>query len=341
MADRPFELTDLDIDEWSLVDRPANKGSRFLFWKRADGGPEECATMETIEKVGVIRRLMKTLGVGPADLAQEGEVEVSDTLKRLEELTAEVEKLKTQDGADAVRKAIVDALKSEDPAARLADLEKSVADLEKAATAARIADLEKRLADADAAVEVTKEMDGFRAKLPKAMRPGFDEMSPEEKKKFMASYGKAEKADEPLAKALSTVEKLSEENEKLAARLEKLEGDRELAKTVEDLADVAAIVDPGEFAKDFRELAKASPEAADRLHEKLKAAAERAETGALFGTIGTAGGEAPTATEKIAKAVAKYRDDHPDVSKEAAEAAVLKADPGLYTAYKAELEGGR
>ena len=81
------ELDDLSVDEVSLVDEPANKGSRVLLWKRAQGSSDRGATVNDIEGVGRVRRLMKRLGVGVADLNKVEETDVDAALK------AEVEKL--------------------------------------------------------------------------------------------------------------------------------------------------------------------------------------------------------------------------------------------------------
>lgn len=327
----PTLLEDLELDEVSLVDEPANKDARVVLFKRdGTGTRKRGATMYGDDRVGLLRRLAKFLGVRDADLVEkEGDGVDEATRKRFDDLTERLEKLEV-DGAGDVAKAIAEAVKSEKPAEQAEALEKRVAELEKDA---KIAALEKRLADVEKTGEEDEVLKAFRDELPKALRPGFDEMGEEEKRRFMDKFKKsADSADEPLAKALSTIESLTKAGETASARIEKLEREAEVAKLRTELSGLENFVDLEKTVEEVYELRKLSPKSADSMIERLRAFAKQTESSEFLKEIGSSHGAQPTEVEKRIEAkIEEYRKAHPDATPEQAYAAVVTTNKELYT----------
>jgi len=175
----------------------------------------------------------------------------------------------------------------------------------------------------------------FRQKLTPAMAKAFDDMDEDERRRFMNSFGKSDKADDPMVK---TIDSLSKTNDELQKRLDKMEADAELTKTREAFQDLDGFVKVDDFAKSYIALAKHDREAADAMVDQTRALAKQAHQGGLFRVIGKDGNGEQSADGKIDKAVAKYREANPGVSPAEAMTKVLEQDPGLYDDYLAEAQ---
>jgi hypothetical protein len=93
----PFNVTDLELIELSLVDEPANPAARVVMFKR-DSAPDEMKIKELIEG-GMsedeareqVARMRRNKGAGPTGDLDKGEHSMSDQEKRLEDLEAQLE----------------------------------------------------------------------------------------------------------------------------------------------------------------------------------------------------------------------------------------------------------
>lgn len=330
------KLENLHLEEVSAIigeDEPANKGARIVLMKkehdRRDG------IMVDDDKVGVLKRLAKFLDIGEDELAIKEEDRMDPKTKQtLDELTAKVdgltEQLTVAQTVSKVSATIAKAGTAEEVDAAIATLTNEDARKEVAEIAeARKAELTK--AEGDAALKA------FRSKLPSGLQKAFDDMSDDDKRRFMGKFSKADEGDaDPVTKALAAV---TETNEKLVAKVESLEAKDALAATKAELADLDGVVpDLNELAKQLTSLRKADAEAADAMLTQLKATAKQAKESRLFSVVGNDGEGSGTVAKvetKIAAAVKKYQDAHPDVTPEQAEAEVLKANPALYDEYNA------
>lgn len=116
----PFNVTDLELIELSLVDEPANPAARVVMYKRA--APDEAKIQELIaggmleadarEQVAQMRR---NKGAGPTGDLGKGNLSMSDQEKRLEELEA------TNKSLAASRDALVKSLEAEGYVVQIAD----------------------------------------------------------------------------------------------------------------------------------------------------------------------------------------------------------------------------
>lgn len=101
----PFNVTDLELIELSLVDEPANPAARVVMFKR-DMPDDENKIRELIaggmsedEARAQIARMRRGKGPGPTGGQGKGETSMSDQQKRLDELEAANKRLSTSVGA--------------------------------------------------------------------------------------------------------------------------------------------------------------------------------------------------------------------------------------------------
>lgn len=290
------------------------------------------------ERVSLVGKIAEYLGIRKADLDLDLDVEeimdkdAKKLQKDLEELSEKFEKLEKEKAtADAVNTAvegISKAKSSEEVDAVLKEIEdEEVLKVVTERAAERKAAFEKSVGEA----EVKK----FRDRLPETLQKAFDEMDEEDQEKFMKSFN--EPGEDPVAKALEAV---TEANKVLADKVEKLEGNVDVATIEEELKGLDGIVkDVGETAKTIVGLRKHDAGAADAMLEEYKALAKQAEEkGNLFKVLGKDGEVSGDAQEKIDKAAKAYHDEHPDITIEQAVAKVLEDHPELYDEHLEELE---
>lgn len=332
------ELKNLQIEEVSAVDDPANKASRVVLLKR--GG-----NVDKDEKIGFVKKLGTYLGLGESeidDITKGGDdVADKDIKKQVADLTDEVKKL-TADKARAEKRGQVSAVIAKS---------KTSADIEavrKALDEIKEGDAEghKELSDQlDARAEELGEtekagiMSDFRGKLPKGMQKAFDDMNDDDKRRFMGKFQKGMIEDDPIGKAL---EKATDTVEKQAERIERLEKDAQMRDLREHLDDLKGTVEDFDgFVKSFAKMREADEDAAEQMVKSLRAAKAQAEKAGIFRVIGKDGDGDQTAEDTLDKAVQKYMGEHDDVTKEQAEAKVLERQPELYENYNKEREGAR
>lgn len=90
----PFNVTDLELIELSLVDEPANPAARVVMFKRDTSTDEQkiqeliAGGMAEAEARDQVARMRRNEGAGPAGDLDKGAVSMSDQEKRLEDLEA-------------------------------------------------------------------------------------------------------------------------------------------------------------------------------------------------------------------------------------------------------------
>lgn len=106
----PFNVTDLELIELSLVDEPANPAARVVMFKR-DMAPDEKKIQELIaggmsedDARDQVARLRRNKGAGPTGDQGKGDNSMSDQEKRLEELEAANKRLAAS--VDALAKSL-------------------------------------------------------------------------------------------------------------------------------------------------------------------------------------------------------------------------------------------
>lgn len=116
----PFNVTDLELIELSLVDEPANPAARVVMFKRA--APDEMKIKELIaggmseaDARDQVARMRRNKGAGPTGDLGKGDRSMSDQEKRLEELEAANKRL------EASRDALVKSLEGEGYVVQIAD----------------------------------------------------------------------------------------------------------------------------------------------------------------------------------------------------------------------------
>jgi hypothetical protein len=117
----PFNVTDLQLIELSLVDEPANPAARVVLVKR-DARPDEDKIKELIEggmsedeARDQVAQMRRNKGAGPTGDLGKGKRSMSDQQKRLEELEASNKRLEGSVGA------LVKAFEGEGYVVRIAD----------------------------------------------------------------------------------------------------------------------------------------------------------------------------------------------------------------------------
>lgn len=279
-------LTDLVVQEISLVDRPANPEARVSIWKR---DPEA--------GVNPIKSLVDSLRKA---FRAESHEDVDKALETFEAaLAADVDK-----GDDDSHQE--DTM---DPTALAALINKAVGD----AVAPIQAEINLLKMDPD--------MKGFMEKLNDDDRKAFMGMSADERKKYMAS--KMKKSDDgptDIAKAVEdavtkAVAPLQAENARLAKALADQQTAQRISKLAEELRD-AGVAKADEMAATLDAL----PEAAQKaLKETLISTAKALETAGLFAEVGNTGEGA--ANDPYAQIMAKgeeLRKKDPTLTKEQA-----------------------
>ena len=118
----PFNVTDLELIELSLVDEPANPAARVVMFKRYDAMPDEDKIKELIEggmsedeARDQVARMRRNKGAGPTGDLGKGDNSMSDQEKRLDELEAANKRL--EGSVDA----LVKSLESEGYVVQIAD----------------------------------------------------------------------------------------------------------------------------------------------------------------------------------------------------------------------------
>ena len=333
-----------EIDMISLVDRGDNPEAHVMIHKkkgfpfRKEGGKIDAMHNPDDDRVGLAERILKYLGVGKDDLDLDKEVIVDkDATELRKELDELQEKFDALEKKTATAEAVSSANEGIAKAQSIEDVDKVIAGLEDV-------DIIKAVTDSasDRKAELAKSADdavvkAFRDKLPVPLQKAFDDMDEDDQKSFMKSYSGSD--DDPMAK---TVEKLAGENDDLRGRLDKVEQRESEGEIEKELAALDGIVPSvPEIAKRIARLRKTSPDEADAALVEYKALAKQAEEkGDLFKILGNDDDTPGDAEAALDKAVEKHMAAHPDVTKEAAETAVLEADPALYDAYNEEKEQG-
>ena len=118
----PFNVTDLELIELSLVDEPANPAARVVMFKRAGIMPDEMKIKELIaggmseaDARNQVAQMRRNKGAGPTGDLGTGDLSMSDQEKRLEDLEATNKRL------EASRDALVKSLETEGYVVQIAD----------------------------------------------------------------------------------------------------------------------------------------------------------------------------------------------------------------------------
>jgi anion-transporting ArsA/GET3 family ATPase len=118
----PFNVTDLELIELSLVDEPANPAARVVMFKHAGMMPDEMKIKELIaggmseaDARNQVAQMRRNKGAGPTGDLGTGDLSMSDQEKRLEELEATNKRL------EASRDALVKSLETEGYVVQIAD----------------------------------------------------------------------------------------------------------------------------------------------------------------------------------------------------------------------------
>jgi anion-transporting ArsA/GET3 family ATPase len=118
----PYEVTDLELIELSLVDEPANPAARVVMFKRSGMMPDEMKIKELIaegmseaDARNQVAQMRRNKGAGPTGDLGTGDLSMSDQEKRLEELEATNKRL------EASRDALVKSLETEGYVVQIAD----------------------------------------------------------------------------------------------------------------------------------------------------------------------------------------------------------------------------
>ena len=317
---KKFELTQLELDEVSAVDVPANKGSRVVLLKNEKNG-----VMMT-QLRSLMDRLNKVLGEDGTEDPMPADDKTQKTDPKVAELEKNLKNLTLQLGLnDQIAKAAdLAALTVISETVTKAEFDEAVAKDLNTRVDARKAELTKKTADA----AVVK----FRNELPVALQVPFDSMTADERAGFMKSYTPTK--DDPVAKALTDI---ANQNKELMKKLNSFEEDASLSKAKADLADLEGMVNVEETAKAYLALVKTDKPAADRMIEQLRSVSKQAKQGGLFKVLGRdANGDENDAVSKMDKAAAELRKDDPTLTKEQAVAKALENDPSLYNNYVTE-----
>ncbi len=359
----PHLLTDLVVEENSLVPAGANPGAKVILTK------SECDKMETkAERNQLMANLIKYLNTDVSDIVKllkggaSDNPEGDDVSKELEALQksmaaqgAVLIKMIAKSAVGELVLSAIDAIaKAADSAAIDAILVKANTDLVEAFKTNEIddadllksstADVEKNLGERAKARKTeldnassTADLKKFRDELPEALQKSFDGMSSDDKAKFMKSFGKSAD-DDPVAKALETVTKA---NISLQKQVDQLTGDSVLAKALAEFEDLKGVVKLEEWVPNVLKLRKHDTDAADALVASTRALAKQAKEGGLFKLLGHGGNDGfGDADSELNKAIKKYRADHSDCeSDEVAATKVMEANPELYTNWNDEQSG--
>lgn len=359
----PHLLTDLNIEEASIVDRGANKGAKVILLKSQNS---ECDKMESKERNQFVATLMKYM---QADIKEVGAMLKSDfkTGSEDEPLSEELKALQKSVALQAAGMLVLTCKNlfgeamaiAVDSIAKAKDAAGVDAAITAATTAVSTLKTETKIDDdtliksfndkidsdlGERAKAKKKELDGqttdeemkkFRENLPTALHKAFDDMPAKDKADFMKSYSKSD--DDPIAKALATT---ATENASLKKRLDKMEGEQDIAKAKIEFNDLDGKVDMEKFIKSVITLRKADKDAANVMIEQTRAMAKQAETSNLFSIVGKNGQGASDAEGKIDAAVKKHMIDHPDDTEAVAMTKVLDKNPELYGAHVDEQAAG-
>jgi len=295
------KLEDLEVEEVSLVDRPANKHAKVVLTKKGSESSKgnECDRMERDERVGLVKRLTEFLGI-----------EWGDEVSKDDELN------KAADGGAENRDP------SPDPGGQEANVDKN----EKQPT---LESLSKRLEEQGEQIQtLTKEnselreqlekggqMSAFREKLPKSLQKEFDRMGDKERYAFMSKFSKSDQSDgsdegPDMAGQLEKLGKaLDDQNEKIA----KMQETEDIRKAETEFASLDSVVSVPEFAKQVVKLRKAAPEQAEEIVETFKALAEQARVSKLFESAGHNRNVETGGSDTIKKAAEEIRKSNPEM----------------------------
>ncbi|MFQ5473500.1 MAG: hypothetical protein ACE5FA_11550 [Dehalococcoidia bacterium] len=398
MANR---LTDLELDEISVVDNPANPFARVLYTKRLDGdtsrvvpltprgtGEGSVSGPSVGERTSLAQRMIDYLGVGamfrkagatnttreggppdprgaepggeiqsmqkqdePKGVAGEGTGgEARKLIRSLRDKGMTFEDISDALGAmgeeasrsPGILSAILNSEIKNPPEPLLGFLRRikppkddkgaSVGKLE-----ARVAELEKKNAELEAAAKAQDKFQEFRSKLSPSLQKAFDDMSNGEREQFMASH-KIGKGNDPVAKALESLEKRHEEVQKQLDGMKRREA---IQKTRDEL-----IKDLGGQVEDVDKLATAvvklravDEDAAGELLRQYKATAAQAKAGGLFRVIGKDRGvDASDPEVMLQKHADEIRKAAPDLTREQAYSRAMQEHRDLYDQYRRQHE---
>lgn len=335
-AVKRHHLSGIELDEISMVDRPANPGARLALFKRDGDVTDTAAAVEAI--------LKDAKSFNEIWLATDIEEEWWKLSSALRNSISSI----LQDVGVPNKKAAILTSINQFAVAVVGEVDDSVAKgsamttntedtISKADHDKTVADLQSKLAKAETDVKV--------AALPVEHRKHFDGLGDAAKADFLAKdeSGRAaivKAANEPpdhIAKAMAD---LAKANDELKARLDKAEGEKRdaaaLAKAKEILGDAGGNAE--ELATVIKGLDETGVTALAKQFEATRTFMKFAGGKPAFQPVGkTATGQQ---TEGVAKSslagkVDELRKSEPKLSKEQAEARVLETNPELYD----QLEG--
>lgn len=284
-----------------------------------------------MEKQTVLEKAKQLLKSFTFTKEEKDQIFKEDDVDQLEKLTAQVAKLEADNAlANTITKYAGQISKIKTLEA-LETLAQEIGKLE-AKGDARVALLTEQMESRKAELEATtksEKFSEFAKALPKPMQGAFDNMTPEEKKQFMDSYGKS---GNPVDKAMTD---LVEKNAKLEAEVSKLSAETEIKKLVEgDLAVLKNVMKVDEVATAVIALRKVDKKNTDVLVDQVKALVAQVKEGNLFKAVGSdLGGEAD-AEKKLEQLAKDYFEAHKSeagMTKEAAYAIILDQNKELYT----------
>ena len=351
----PHLLTDLVVDENSLVTAGANKGAKIILLK------SECDKMESKERNSLVTKIAEYFNVGKREgnkLIIDAEDEpLSKELEQLQKsmailaasnlvltaksLFADLISVAVDSIAKAVDIAAVDTALTiakggvvtikKDTEIEDADLIKSFDDkIDKdlgERAKARKAELDKNLHN--------ENMKTFRSKLKAGMQKAFDDMDEKDRLDFMGRFSKSDDGD-PMAKALETV---TNANEKLQKRLDKLEDQSDISKAKDEFKELEGFVKMDDFIGSVIKLRKLDTDAADQFISQTRAMAKQSAAGKLFKIIGKGGESESDADSKLNKAAENIRKSDPKMTEAESISKAIEINPDLYNEYEAENAG--
>ena len=334
----PQQLSDMKVEEVSLVDDPANPGAQVLLWKRKQGGNmskklDAKKTSETLhktlailQKFGLYSPPEKAMGFSDLDNAREkqemiaalgdslnsiaGDATIDDTQK------AQLMQQSVQEFISAVGNpgmgmgAEADKSGNQDPAAMMDEMDKAV-DLSQLSQEQKEALLQQLLDEKKKAAEASTASPAGNA------TEGGDAME-------------KEKVDEMVNKALEPVQKQLKEAQDTIAKMNE---DKALEQRIVKAKEITKGLTGVDHTKVAEMLKGLSSEAQDTLGTVLKAASEQARLASLLVVKGSdlgASGEAHTLAKSKAEDIKK---SNPKLSDAQALAKVWEQNPALYEQY--------
>lgn len=310
------ELTNLVIDEISLVDDPANEDAKVAIFKGKKKPTEGCAKSDP-DMDGDDEEKDDTDGDAKVKkVADETEAIMRHVPAALEECAQLIiEKAAIAGGVSADSVAALNAASSlKEFTMDIQELSKALEDAE-----AKLATLEKRATDAE---DIVKAKDEEIAVLKGAAAV------------TASDEDVIKSAPEPVQKMLLEARERASVAE---AVINKMKDEQELSESITKAKDLN-FGDPEKVGPLLQRIGKGRTVDGDveLIEQLLKQAGEVSKGNKLFSSIGSNGGDAHDPLAAIVAKGEEIRKSNPGMTKEQAEAQAIETDPSLYAAYLAK-----